>query len=355
MDDTNHNDALIETYGNPEGTPERPLVTFALFAYNQEKYIREAVEGAFAQTYSPLEIILSDDCSSDRTFEIMQEMAKGYEGRHSIQIRRNEVNRGVVNHLASIVLAARSEYIIVAAGDDISKPERTEVLSQLMVSGAFDAVSSNVDLINECGVVQERNTYLKYNYVEKYVLASSSEILVPPAAAYTKSLISGALQSTRTARKKYKLQNEDFLLWLYLLGTGRQLARYSDRALVQYRKISTSLSAIDSKSRSFQEHKAWLKKESRMAQMNFEKQCAALEMAESLGAENYFIDKEVVRLGLERAREKMMMSSTSITDRIKALRRCRNFSDLRYGIVRMPGLHIAALIRWLAKSMRDTT
>lgn len=57
---------------------QRPLVTFALFAYNQEKYIREAVDGAFSQTYEPLEIILSDDCSSDRTFEIMQEMAAAY-------------------------------------------------------------------------------------------------------------------------------------------------------------------------------------------------------------------------------------------------------------------------------------
>ena len=53
---------------------DRPLVTFALFAYNQEQYIREAIEGAFAQTYQPLEIILSDDCSTDRTFEIMREM-----------------------------------------------------------------------------------------------------------------------------------------------------------------------------------------------------------------------------------------------------------------------------------------
>lgn len=42
---------------------QAPLVTFALFAYNQEKFIREAVEGAFAQTYESLEIILSDDCS----------------------------------------------------------------------------------------------------------------------------------------------------------------------------------------------------------------------------------------------------------------------------------------------------
>ncbi len=51
-----------------EATAARPLVTFALFAYNQEQYIREAVEGAFSQTYEPLEIILSDDCSSATRF-----------------------------------------------------------------------------------------------------------------------------------------------------------------------------------------------------------------------------------------------------------------------------------------------
>ena len=48
----------------------KPLLTFAVGAYNQERFIREAVESAFAQTYSPLEIVLSDDCSRDRTFEI---------------------------------------------------------------------------------------------------------------------------------------------------------------------------------------------------------------------------------------------------------------------------------------------
>jgi len=47
----------------PDNVTDRPLVTFALLAYNQEEFIREAVEGAFALTYEQLEIILSDDCS----------------------------------------------------------------------------------------------------------------------------------------------------------------------------------------------------------------------------------------------------------------------------------------------------
>ena len=62
-------------------TAARPLVTFALFAYNQEKYIREAVEGAFSQTYEPLEIILSDDYSPVRARCADRPCAVGPNGR----------------------------------------------------------------------------------------------------------------------------------------------------------------------------------------------------------------------------------------------------------------------------------
>lgn len=107
----------------PQG---RPLVTFALFAYNQEKYIREAVEGAFSQTYEPLEIILSDDCSSDRTFEIIQEMATAYVGPHTVRVRRSRVNAGLTEHINDVARLVQGEIVIVAAGDDVSIPVRTE-------------------------------------------------------------------------------------------------------------------------------------------------------------------------------------------------------------------------------------
>ena len=48
---------------------ERPLVSFCIVTYNQEKYIRAAIEGALKQTYSPMEIIISDDCSTDGTYK----------------------------------------------------------------------------------------------------------------------------------------------------------------------------------------------------------------------------------------------------------------------------------------------
>ena len=60
----------------------QPLVSFTILCYNQEAFIREAVEGAFSQTYSPLEIIISDDCSKDQTYEIVKQMADAYRKGH---------------------------------------------------------------------------------------------------------------------------------------------------------------------------------------------------------------------------------------------------------------------------------
>ena len=108
----------------PDNTTDRPLVTFALFAYNQENYIREAVEGAFAQTYEPLEIILSDDCSTDRTFDIMKEMAANYDGPHDVITRRNFQNLGTAMHVQGVADTMTGKLMVVAAGDDISLPHR---------------------------------------------------------------------------------------------------------------------------------------------------------------------------------------------------------------------------------------
>jgi glycosyltransferase involved in cell wall biosynthesis len=103
----------------------KPLVTFFVIAYNQSRFVREAVESALAQTYSPLEILLSDDCSQDDTFDIIQEMTKQYAGPHTVILNRNERNLGLSEHLNRIIELASGELIVAADGDDVSSPQRT--------------------------------------------------------------------------------------------------------------------------------------------------------------------------------------------------------------------------------------
>lgn len=113
----------------------RPLVTFALIAYNQEGFVAQAVHAALAQTYSPLEIILSDDCSNDATFETMCRSASGYAGPHKVVLVRNESNQGIGGHVNRMAALAKGELLVIAAGDDISMPERVEELVTMWIEG----------------------------------------------------------------------------------------------------------------------------------------------------------------------------------------------------------------------------
>lgn len=101
-----------------------PLATLLVVGYNQEQFIRESIEGALAQTYSPLEIILADDCSTDRTFDIMQEMAAQYRGPHRVLVDREPRNVKLVRRVNSAIKLASAEWVVINAGDDISLPDR---------------------------------------------------------------------------------------------------------------------------------------------------------------------------------------------------------------------------------------
>ena len=107
---------------------QSPLVTFALFAYNQEKYIAEAVNAALSQTYTPLQIILSDDASNDATYELMCQIVSKYDGHHEIILNKNEKNLGIGAHVNKVMEMAKGEIIVVAAGDDISDTNRVETV-----------------------------------------------------------------------------------------------------------------------------------------------------------------------------------------------------------------------------------
>lgn len=129
-----------------------PSISFVVFAYNQERFIRDAVEGALSQQCASMEIILSDDCSTDETFAIMQEMAKAYSGPHEVVVRRNEANLGLIDHINTVFQMARGEWVVVAAGDDISMPNRVaEIVRVIGEYPDINMVSSALCSIDESG------------------------------------------------------------------------------------------------------------------------------------------------------------------------------------------------------------
>lgn len=239
----------------PQPPQDRPLVTFALFAYNQEKYIREAVEGAFSQTYEPLEIILSDDCSSDRTFEIMQEMAAAYEGPHAVRVRRNMENVGVGPHVSAVLAESNGEYIAFAAGDDISVENRIDyAINALRKITEIEKDAISVSFLSALTLIDENGTEFGTQEVPRgwnktFYIDTSSKIL----SFNMSNLLNGSLTTSGPSRIIHRdvytlfggigddCFTEDIIYLFRTALVGNVL--YSGKQTIRYRKHRGNLSA----------------------------------------------------------------------------------------------------------------
>ena len=136
----------------------RPLVSILLIAYNQAPVIAEAVRAALAQTYQPLEILISDDASKDGTFAAIEATVANYSGPHQVTVRRNTSNEGITAHLSRLAGMARGELLFVTAGDDMSMPNRCERVVEFWLDHQRkpDLIATDLVDMDETGHVHER-------------------------------------------------------------------------------------------------------------------------------------------------------------------------------------------------------
>lgn len=213
-------------------SPASPLVTLAILSYNQRSFVRSAVEGAFAQTYSPLEIILSDDASSDGTDNILRELAKSYRGPHNVIVNCNPRNEGVASHVNRLFALARGKLLILAAGDDVSHADRVAKLVEAWQNAMPRplALHSAARLIDVEGNVVGRycsRIHGHENDVAKLIMHYRGALLLGATTAYGTELQQyyGPLQEN--------LPVEDVPLTIRAAMLGRVV--YLDEALVDYR------------------------------------------------------------------------------------------------------------------------
>jgi glycosyltransferase involved in cell wall biosynthesis len=213
----------------------KPLISFILFTYNHEAYVKNAVTSALMQDYVNLEIIIADDCSTDNTLEIVKECVSSYNGIHRVKVISNETNCGVASQIHRAMSLVNSEYVVFAAGDDVSMPNRVSVLTKafLKTNSEHVYISSNADIIGEAGSI---GTYRPINHNSGSVFDFLSGRNMPLGAteAITKKMYFhfGEMNSN--------VINEDYVLPFraYLLG----VVVYLPDVLVEYRVGASSLS-----------------------------------------------------------------------------------------------------------------
>jgi len=142
-----------------------PLVSVILGTYNQEKYIKKAIESVLSQTYQNLDIVITNNGSTDRSKSIISE----YIDNELITVITYETNSFLGKVVNDAINIAKGEYICFLAGDDYYLPEYIEThLNELRV------------LPNKYGVVYSPN-YV-YNeitgtmFVEKGLFNKSGQV-----------------------------------------------------------------------------------------------------------------------------------------------------------------------------------
>ena len=205
----------------------RTTVLFVCF--NQEQFVRAAVRDVLVQDAPNLEIFLSDDCSTDNSFSVIQEEAGRYQGPHKVIVNRTSENLGLNRHINALLEMSAGDIIIPFAGDDRFRPDRAMKLADRLVSDDALLVHSYVDCIGPDDeeippVHSDATLYVTDDLRE---IARSQGLFIGATAAWRRDLF------TKYGPLPEEVAYEDLILGFRAALEGR--ISLVEEPLVQYR------------------------------------------------------------------------------------------------------------------------
>lgn len=211
-----------------EGMKNNPLVSVIMPAYNAEKYIAEAIQSVISQTYTNWQLLVIDDCSTDRTAEIAEEFEKTDQ---RIRALRNPKNMGVAKTRNRGLDLAEGEWVALLDSDDRWHKEKLEKQLAVAENSDEDIIYCSYALTDESGKhlsdykVPRTTTY--HDMLKECVLSCSTVLLHR-----------GILASHHFL---YDCYQEDYAFWLELLRAGYRAEACCD-VLADYRIVNGSRS-----------------------------------------------------------------------------------------------------------------
>src|SRR5690554_6580680 len=151
-----------------------PLVSICCITYNHEKYIRDAIEGFLMQkTTFPVEILIHDDASTDKTAQIVKEYAENHSDLIiTIFQTENQYSQGIKPWPNFVFPRARGKYIALCEGDDYwTDPLRLQKqVGFLEGNEEYGLIhTNNYVLYNGSGKIILNKTKTKYDVQDGYV------------------------------------------------------------------------------------------------------------------------------------------------------------------------------------------
>jgi glycosyltransferase involved in cell wall biosynthesis len=230
-----------------------PLVSIAVITYNQETTISQTLDCILNQKIQfPVEIIIGEDCSTDKTREICIRYKNTYP--EIIRLILHEQNQGLLKNYQSVVNACRGKYIAQCAGDDYwHNPDKLKLQVEFLETHSdYGLVHSDVDvlLVKYNKIKKPKRNNIPAGYVYQSLMEKGNHIFAA-SVLFRRNLLDYA---DFDAYIKHGFMMEDYPMWLEFSNHTKFF--YMNTSTITYRMNIRSISIFDdyTKSIAFEEN-----------------------------------------------------------------------------------------------------
>lgn len=210
--------------------------------YNGEKYIEEQLQSIINQTYTDWRLIISDDCSSDRTVEIL----KCYQEKYSekIIVHENSISSGSAkNNFYNLLDYTTSEYVMFSDQDDVWKPDKISITYNKMLEMEKECGGDMPLLVHTDLCVVDKNLNVINNSLfamqeMDYKRDKLNNLLVENIVTGCTVMVNRYLLDMVIKKPKFSLMHD---IWLALIATVFGQIGFINKATVFYRQHDNNL------------------------------------------------------------------------------------------------------------------
>ena len=210
---------------------EDSLISIAMCSYNGERFIKEQIDSILYQTYSNFELIITDDCSSDKTIEII----KNYqENDKRIKLYQNETNLGFVKNFEKSISLCTGDYIALADQDDIWKKDKLKTF--------IENIGENVLIYSDALLIDEHASSMEKELIrpDKDLISGSNN-----RAFILENCISGNTLMFKKELVKQILPIPDDIsfhdIWIAFVASTYGSIIFTDEPMTYYRRYSEQI------------------------------------------------------------------------------------------------------------------
>lgn len=205
----------------------KPKVSIHIVSYNQRDFIAEAIESAVNQDYQNLEVVVSDDASTDGTAEIILQYQKIYPER--IVALLNDENVGIAKNANRALEKCNGQYIAFQGGDDVLLPGKISAQVKW-----FEENENRVLCGHQVEVFYQNGSKKPHRRIRKLISGSGPETIISHGTFGATSIMIRASKLPKGGFNESVIVC-DLMMWIEILARGGEFG-YVKGTYAKYRR-----------------------------------------------------------------------------------------------------------------------